>query len=370
MRDGAYGDVSGDDGGRIILMGKIIIDQYIFCDSYESAKKISRAFENFRFKFYDLGRNSSVYAKRYIRKNSESIYSSYKLVVRYNIEYEGEFLEYGYLDQRTQRKYPELIGKLSTADVYQKIEILHEYSCMEDNICRDIYYYKNFEQFFNDVLKPCMNKIYMTCVIAFANMYRTDCFAVQYVENGQGCERGYIANDSYDTMYPSMYFSGYDEKPLTLTTVWNWIQKHHKYKKDLLTSEARPLTALTYAINRSNFERTFYAVVGLESVFTKDEKGVRRQLKKVITKAFPDVSEEDIDLFYSKRSDFAHGDIIFPDYYENSKNSYHWSELTDVAKKTTSLLIMTLRELIKNHAIKILVDEKNNLIFIKHQIPY
>lgn len=351
-------------------MGKIIIDQYIFCNSYESAKRISKAFENFRFKFYDLGRNSSVYAKRYIRKNSGSIYSPYKVVVRYPIEYEGEFLEYGFLDQRTQCKYPELVGKLSVEDAYRKIDILYEYMCMEDRICKNIYYYKNFEQFFNDELKPCMNKIYIACVIAFANMYRTDCFVVRYVENGQGYERGYFANDSYDTICPSMYFSGFDETPLALIAVWNWIQKHHKYKKDSLISEARPLTALTYAINRSNFERTFYAVVGLESVFTKDEKRVRQQLKTAITKIFPNVNENDIDLFYDKRSDFAHGDIIFPDYYDNSKDSYHWSDLTDTAKKTTSLLIMSLRELVKNHAIKILVDENNNLVFIKHQIPY
>lgn len=351
-------------------MGKIIIDQYIFCDSYESAKSISKAFDNFRFKFYDLGRSSSVYAKRYIRKNSESTYSPYKVVVRYPIEYDGEFQKYGFLDHRTQRKYPELVRKLSTEDVYKKIDILHEYRCMEDKLCRDIYYYKDFEEFFNHELKPCMNRIYMACTIAFANMYRTDCFAVCYTENGQNYERGYFANDSYDTIYPGKCFSDLNEKPLTLTVVWDWMRKHHKYKKDLLTSEARPLTALTYALNRSNFERTFYAVVGLESVFTKDEKGVRKQLKTAITKIFPNVSENDIDLFYNKRSDFAHGDIIFPDYYENAKNSYHWSDLTNAAQKSTSLLIMTLRELIKNNAIKILVDERDNLVFVKHQMPF
>ena len=351
-------------------MGKVIIDQYIFCDSYDSAKKISNAFKNFRFKFYGLGRNSSVYAKRYIRKNPESMYSPYKVIVRYPIEYDGEFLEYGFLDKRTQCKYPKLIEKLSVEDVYQKIDILHEYRCKEDEICRDIYYYKNFEEFFNNKLKPCMNRIYMACVIAFANVYRTDCFGVRYAENGQYYERGYFANNSYDTISPSKYYSSVDETPLTLTMVWNWMRKYHKYKKDRLTSEARPLTALTYALNRSNFERTFYAVVGLESVFTKAEKGVRKQLKETIPKVFPCVSENDVNLIYNKRSDFAHGDIIFPDYYENTKDSHHWSDLTDAAQKSTSLLIMTLRELVSNNAIKIFTDAMGNLVFEKHQIPF
>ncbi len=351
-------------------MEKIIIDQYIFCDSYESARKISSAFENFHFKFYGLGRNSSIYAKRYIRKNSGFTHSPYKVIIRYPIEYKGEFSEYGFLDKRTQRKYPELLEKLSVEDVNQKIDILFEYRCKEDEVCRDIYYYKNFEEFFKNKLIPYMNRIYMACVIAFANIYKTDSFAVYYTEKGQCYERGYFANNAYDTIRPNEYYSGFDYNPIPLRSVWTWMRKYHKYKKDRMTSEARPLTALSYVLNRTNFERTFYAVIGLESVFTKSEKGIRKQLKDNITKVFPNVSENDIDLFYNKRSDFAHGDIIFPDYYKNSKDMHHWSDLTDAAQKSTSLLIMTLRELAKNDAIKIFVDKTGNIVFEKHQLPY
>ena len=108
----------------------------------------------------------------------------------------------------------------------------------------------------------------------------------------------------------------------------------------------------------------------LESVFTKNEKGVRKQLKETITKVFPDVTENDVDLFYNKRSDFAHGDIVFPDYYKNLKDTHHWSDLTNAAQKSTALLIMTLRELVKNNAIKILIDKQGNIVFEKHQLPY
>ena len=351
-------------------MGKIVFEQYLFCDTFEAAKRISKAFENFKFKFYSLGRNSSVYAKRYIQKNSLSKYSPYKVIVKYSIEYDGEFAEYGYLDMRTQLKYPELIDKLSIDDVYKKIDILHEYQCMEDNICRDIYYYKDFEEFFNDELKPYMNRIYMACVIAFANVYRGDCFAIHYTEKNKNYERGYFANNSHDAICIDKYYPEMDMKPMAVSTVWNWMRKYHKYKKDRLTSEARPLTALTYALNRSNFERTFYSVVGLESIFTKDEKRVRKQLKETISKVFTNVTENDIDLLYNKRSDFAHGDIIFPNYYENSKNTHHWSDLTDAAQKSTSILIMAIRVLVENDAIKIFIDAKGDLVFEKHKIMY
>ena len=210
----------------------------------------------------------------------------------------------------------------------------------------------------------------MACAIAFANVYRTDCFGIYYSENNMGYERGYFARDSHDSICPNGYYPNSDTTPLNLFSVWNWMKKYHKYKKDRITSEARPLTALTYALNRSNFERTFYAVVGLESVFTKAEKGVRKQLKESIVKVFPNVTENDVDLFYNKRSDFAHGDIVFPDYYKNSKDTHHWSDLTNAAQKSTALLIMTLRELVKNDAIKILIDRQGNIVFEKHQLPY
>ena len=142
-------------------MGKIIINQYIYCNSFESAKKISKSFEGFKFKFYGLGKSSYVYAKRFIRKSLKSVYYPYKVIVSYSINYKGEFLEHGFLDERTRRKYPELFQKLSIEDVDKKLEVLFEYQCLEDTICRDIYYYEDFKEFFDKELKSCMNRIHM-----------------------------------------------------------------------------------------------------------------------------------------------------------------------------------------------------------------
>lgn len=348
-------------------MGKIIIDQYILCETFESAKLISKAFDSFKFKFYGLGSRSSVQPKRYIRKNPAPQNYIYRVVIRYSIEYDGEFLEYGFLDKRSRLKYPELVSKLSGKDAVEKMGIIFEYQCLEDEACLDIYYYDNFEDFFDSKLKPFMNTIYLAGVVSFANEYRTDAFGIYYTENNINYERGYFAKSSYDIICPNEYFAGVDITPIALQTVWNWMQKWHKYAKDRTLSKARPLTALSYALNRSNYERTFYSVVGLESVFTNSEKHVRRQLKSVIPKIFSYVTEEEIDLIYTKRSDFAHGDIYFPDFYESSKITSCWSDLTNAAQTSTSLLIMTLRELVKNDAIKILLDERGNIIFKKHK---
>lgn len=351
-------------------MGKIIIEQYIFCNTFEESKGISKAFDKFHFKFYDLGMNSSIYAKRDIRKNQNSEHYPYKVIIRYPIEFDGEFLEYGFLDKHSQFKYPELIQKLSLSDKYKKRDILNEYDCLDDDNYRDIYYYNDFEEFFDCKLKFCMNQIYMACLIAFANKYGVSNFRICYSEKNKSYERCYFAKHAYDNVCPQEYFENADISPICLSTVWEWMNKSHKYKKDRFESEARSLTALSYAINCSNFEKTFYAVIGLESVFTKSEKNVRTQLKNAITKVFPMVQKDEIDLFYTKRSDFAHGDIMFPDYYENHMFSHHWSDLTYSAQKSTALLIMSLRELVKNNAIKIIVNEEDELVFEKHYTPY
>ena len=279
-------------------------------------------------------------------------------------------MEHGFLDERTRRKYPDLFQKLSVEDEDEKLDILLKYKHLEDNICRDIYYYEDFKEFFDEKLKPCMNRIHMACVIALANEYSADYFGISYSENGQYYERGYIAKNSYDRICPSDYWPNFNVEPIPMSTVWNWMGKNHKYKKDRYSSKSRPLTALTYVVNRSNFERTFYSVVGLESVFTKSEKNVKRQLKETITKVFPMVSKSDIDLFYGKRSDFAHGDIVFPDYYENSKVVCHWGDYTDAAQKSSALLIITIRELVKNDAVKILLDSKGDIVYEKHDRGY
>lgn len=351
-------------------MGKILIEQYIFCDTFESAKNISKAFDSFKFKFYALGNNSSVSAKRFIRKTHSNSRYQYKVLVVYTINYIGEFSSYGFIDNYTKLQHPELSEKLLTGDSLRKIDIIHEYRCLEENIYRDIFYYENFEKFFNYKLKPLMNKIHIACVIAFANNYRTEFFNVLYTENGMNYERGYIAQKSFNAIRPSEQFSNYRVDFLKVSLIWNWMSRHHKYKKDLLTSIARPITALTYALNRSSFEQNFYAVIGLESALTNGEKNVRMQLKRTISILFPYINDSDIDMFYNTRSDFAHGDIIFPDYYESNDNNPHWSDLTKSAEISTALLIITIRELVKNNAVKIIIDKNDNIIFKKHQLPF
>ena len=348
-------------------MGNIIIDQYIFCDTYTETQNVRQAFNGFKLKFYSLGRNSNIYAKRFIRKNN-SKYHPYSVIVSYKINYDGEFEEYGYLDKKTKERYPELSKKLKYQDEYEKIDTIHYYECLEENTYRDIVYYQDFKFFFDKRLIPLLNNIFIASVIAFANKYNAGYFSICYTEKGMNYERVYSAHKTFGHTVPNEIFPNCDMDIISLATVWAWMKKRHKYKKDRLDSVARPLTALTYALNRNNHERIFYSVVGLESVFTKSEHKVRKQLKDTIPFVFKDVSEQIIDELFSKRSDFAHGDIIFPDFYENEKMTHYWSDASNTVEKSTALLIMTIRELVKQNAIQILRDNQRKIVYKKHQL--
>lgn len=349
-------------------MGNIIIDQYIFCDTYTEAQNVRQAFNGFKLKFYSLGRNASIYAKRFIRKNN-SKYHPYSVIVSYKINYDGEFEEYGYLDKKTKERYPELSEKLKCQDEYEKIDTIHYYECLEENTYRDIVYYQDFNFFFDKRLIPLLNNIFIASVIAFANKYNAGYFSICYTEKGMNYERVYSAHKSFGHTVPNEIFPNCDTDIISLATVWAWMKKRHKYKKDRLDSVARPVTALTYALNRNNHERIFYSVVGLESVFTKSEHKVRKQLKDIIPFVFKDVSEQIIDELFSKRSNFAHGDILFPDFYENEKVTHYWSDASNTVEKSTALLIMTIRELVKQNAIQILRDDQGKIVYINHHLP-
>ncbi|MPM44671.1 hypothetical protein SDC9_91350 [bioreactor metagenome] len=106
-------------------------------------------------------------------------------------------------------------------------------------------------------------------------------------------------------------------------------------------------------------------MIGLESVYIKGEHKVKRQLKDIIPKVFSFVSEEDIEMLYKLRSELVHGDIIFPIFYENNDMSYSSIKYWESAKKASTLLMMTIRLLVKYDATKILLDQTGNTIFVK-----
>lgn len=84
-------------------MGKILIQNLIFCSEYEEAKNISKVYEDFSFRWLDFGENKKVRARRHIKKLKSD---KYCVIIYYNLIYKGIFEEYGFVDEWTKKKFP------------------------------------------------------------------------------------------------------------------------------------------------------------------------------------------------------------------------------------------------------------------------
>ncbi|MPM44670.1 hypothetical protein SDC9_91349 [bioreactor metagenome] len=229
----------------------IIIEQLLFCNSYEEALGISKAFDRFHFQFMGLGGKNTVYSKRFINKSTTSKCYTHYVKICFTINYYGEFMSYGFLDERTKNKYPNLPSLLKAEDVDRRRKIISKYRA--DDLFRDIYFYEDFKKFFDKSLKGYLNKIYLSEIIAFAD-YFAKFFVIRYQEQGVAYEMDYSATSSFQSIYAKKYAIDYDLKPMQMSSVWKWINENYYSKKDDWYSEARPLTTFSYVINRLPFE--------------------------------------------------------------------------------------------------------------------
>ncbi len=343
-------------------MAEVIIENIIYCETYKDAIKISKAFENFRINFICLGGKHKVQAKRFINK-VKSHSNPYHVYVRYCLKYKGEFLEYGYIDERTMKKYPNIVKELQQSTKNDRWKIASKYQNIEDNYCRDIYYYNDFLDFLNNTLKKYLDRIYLTGVIAFANQYRNTIFTIYFEECGKTFEvtRNYLSFDNECLIKDEILL--YTEEFIAFQKVWEWIENTYWSNKDKDFSEPRVLTALSYVLNRSPFECLLYSLIGLESVFTKDEHHVKAQLKSNIPLVFEFINDNDIEMFYKMRSNFVHGDIIFPNYYDRKIMNYKEIKYYKHAEKAACLLLLTIRLLVRNDALKIIFNRDGTLYY-------
>lgn len=337
---------------------QIVIDQLFSCKSYSEALKVSKAFERFNFLFFDLGGKRTIHAKRYIHKSKVSDYS-HRVTIRFVIDYHGSFLSYGFIDKKTQMKYPELPLLLSTDDIDERYEIIEKYDDSE------IYYYRDFDFFLDQILNKHLEKLHLAEVIAFAGKYTSSYFFIQYEEKGISYEKFYcvplppLAFDMHN--YESLCNLG----PISMNQVWVWSNENYYSKIDKNFSEAKPLIALSYVVNRMPFERLLYAVIGLESVYTNNSNSLKKQLIEKIPEVFPFITEKDVESFYKVRSNFIHGNIVFPLSYNNDNIDRLYLKYLESAQKASNLLLSTIRLLVNNNAIKIRLDYSGKICFIK-----
>lgn len=147
-------------------MGRIMVKQFISCTSYAEAVKISKAYEKFRIKHYDLGRGQTIAFNRAIRKHTSKFYS-HMLTVYFYLKC-SDFCDYGYVDSESLKRYPELPQLLRAASDEERLDIVHEYSEKSEEIYHDLIYYTNFEEYFRRHLQSLLNHIALAGTIALA----------------------------------------------------------------------------------------------------------------------------------------------------------------------------------------------------------
>lgn len=340
-------------------MGKILIDQYILCKSFLAAKEICVAFSDFHIQECYFGSTQTVKASRNIRKARNKTYSHYVLI-RYTINFKGEFNSYGFIDEKSIKRYPELPSIIEACNKDDRWRIICDYEQKDDWL--DICFYKDFEDFYKNKLVSLLNRIDMACKVSFSCKYHTDNFQIFYEECGQAYERGFIANVDVThglSLLGIADVAGAHFNPLPIQTVWDWSQKYYYDKKSDWYSETRAWTALSYVINRNSYESLLYSIMGLEAVYTKDNKRIKEQLRQSVPKVIDYISEDDINELYKLRSEFVHGDIAYPMYGENNHDYSKGKLIT----KAAAVLLETIRLLVQNKATKIRV-ENGNTIFI------
>lgn len=335
---------------------RIIVEQPIYCQSYADALNVSKAFAGFSFRFIGLGGVRTVRAKRRVLRAGSSSCYSHIAQITYHIPYHGDFLDYGFLDERTKHKYPNIVSELMSRGQDHWWRIISRYQSLEDEIHKDIHYYSSFKMFFDDCLKQYLNEIFIATIISLGGCHPCGAFIIRYIENNTAYEFRYFAygnEGNYSSIDILKIYPEYDAGPIPVQQSWDWAKKPFYAKKKIPSTkkykdstEHQAITALTYALNRTPSEQLFYAVVGLESIFTKNEKQAKEQLKQGITKEFPFVEEKQVAKIYQYRSEFAHGDLIFPLYYDQHETHWRAIDYRKPAHTASALLLMSIRTLV------------------------
>lgn len=226
-------------------------------------------------------------------------------------------------------------------------------------------YYENFERYFNKELKDLIDKLYLTEVIALPHSRSGGLYTIYYEECGKVYEMNYCAEKGRFSFVRTLDSLGKLET-IDFQQTWDWVNRYRKYQKDVLQTEVRPLTALSYAINREPFEQFFYAILGLESVYTNGNRKttIKEQLKTILPKVFTNVNADDIEKLYSLRSDFVHGNITFPNYYDSKSPSLIKYDYIRYASEADFLLLRTIQLLVKNNAYKVRNDGTGGIVFV------
>ena len=216
---------------------------------------------------------------------------------------------------------------------------------------------KNIKYEYLDVFYAEKIKKFLIAIVMSILLFKPD------IEMNIGRINFFIDNEHYNTemfflsQMQNDVFDGYYQiitTKLRFEKIFSWIKKN----TDLYDDKHKPhiaFTALTCAFNKEAHESLLYSVIGLESIYSTNDKGISYILQNRINYIFPNITKEQIKHIYKMRSDFVHGKIginLCPDYSDLSDFKFD-----DVSFLATALLLETIRRLIENNAETIKFNE-------------
>jgi hypothetical protein len=217
------------------------------------------------------------------------------------------------------------------------------------------------DDFYEEKVKKFLLCIMMAIVLSEPGIRLGSGYVVLYID-----EQKYRKETLLESPIHTDAFKEYGkimQTKLNFLDTFNWIKSYTKLQEDGQKPPI-PFTMLTYLFNRDSHESLLYSVIGLENLFSKNDKGISYTLQNRINYLFPSITIEQIKYIYQQRSNFVHGKIKMNLYNDYSYTSNEDFQFDDAAILACALLMETIRLLVKNNATKISFSEQLSHKFI------
>lgn len=208
------------------------------------------------------------------------------------------------------------------------------------------------DEFYHDYIKRFISCIIMASI--FANPSVRLGFKVSTWFDGVKYKSdSFIKNSLHTDAYQQ--YASLMTTSLKYTDAFVWIKKY-AVLQEATSKPPVPFAMLTYLFNRDIHESLLYSVIGLENLYSAKGGEIAKKLCKRISYIFPEITEQQVEGIYMRRSDFVHGKIEMPPYKDYSDLRNDDIYFDDAAILACALLLETIRKMAANDASKILFD--------------
>ncbi len=134
---------------------------------------------------------------------------------------------------------------------------------------------------------------------------------------------------------------------LPIQDCWQWIETQTNFLNGMGELPIdRALNALTYLLNPDGYDEIFYALIGLEAIYTADKStSVLEQLRRKIELLFGPLAglKKKVTTMYDIRSQLMHGTLPFPSkYYIYDASEVYNQFFTNHYERTTNIAVLLL----------------------------